>query len=205
MHITYYGHSCFALESQGFRVVVDPYRDYVPGYRALHLAADAVFCSHGHDDHAWVQAVTIRENAPADPFTVTEVAGFHDDAQGAKRGPNTMRIFEAEGLKAIHLGDIGCMPPEADLEKLKGADVCLVPVGGFYTIDAVQAKALMDILQPKIVIPMHFRLGDMGFAEIGTLDEFTKLYAPENVRFAGTDTLELTKETPAGVIVLEYR
>ncbi|MBQ2083526.1 MAG: MBL fold metallo-hydrolase [Firmicutes bacterium] len=204
MRITYYGHSCFTLESQGFRVVVDPYRDYVPGYRALHLEADAVFCSHGHDDHAWVQAVTIRENAPADPFTVTEVAGFHDDAQGAKRGPNTMRIFEAEGLKAVHLGDIGCMPPEADLEKLKGADVCLVPVGGFYTIDAVQAKALMDILQPKIVIPMHFRLGDMGFAEIGTLDEFTKLYAPESVCFPGTNTLELTKETPAGVTVLQY-
>ena len=77
MRITYYGHSCFTLESQGFRVVVDPYRNYVPGYRALHLEADAVFCSHGHDDHAWVQAVTIRENAPADPFTVTEVAGFH--------------------------------------------------------------------------------------------------------------------------------
>ncbi len=205
MIITYYGHSCFTLESQGFRVAVDPYRDYVPGYKKLELEADGVYCSHGHDDHAWVQAVSMRESSAPDPFTVTEIAGFHDDAGGAKRGPNTMRIFEAEGLKVAHLGDIGCLPPEEDLERLKGLDACLVPVGGHYTIDAKQAKELMDILQPRVVIPMHFRLGKLGFAEIGTLEEFTKLYGAEEVSYAGSNAAELTKDSPEGVVVLQYQ
>ena len=200
MKITYYGHSCFTLESQGFRIVVDPYRDYVPGYQKLDLEADAAYCSHGHDDHCWVQDVTMRESGAKDPFTVTEIAGFHDDVRGAKRGPNTMRVFEAEGLKVAHLGDIGCLPPEEDLEKLKGLDACLVPVGGFYTIDAKQAKALMDILQPRVIIPMHYRLGKFGFAEIGELKTFTDLY--ENVQFAGSQSIELKKDYPNGVVVL---
>jgi L-ascorbate metabolism protein UlaG (beta-lactamase superfamily) len=200
MIITYYGHSCFTLESQGFWAVVDPYRDYVPGYKKLDLEADAAYCSHGHDDHCWVQDVTMRENGAEDPFTVTEIAGFHDDVCGAKRGPNTMRVFEAEGLKVAHLGDIGCLPPEEDLEKLKGLDACLVPVGGFYTIDAKQAKELMDLIQPRVIIPMHYRLGKFGFAEIEELKTFTDLY--ENVQFAGSQAIELKASYPQGVVVL---
>ena len=206
MIITYYGHSCFTLESKGFRIAVDPYRDYVPGYRPLALAAHASFCSHGHDDHCWTAAVEPPAGeTPADPFTVTDIAGFHDDVRGAKRGLNTMRVFEAEGLRVAHLGDIGCLPPAEDLEKLKGLDACLVPVGGHYTIDAAQAKALMDLLQPRVIVPMHYRLGALGFAEIGTLDEFLKLYPAENVTFAGVNTLTLTKDSPEGVTVLQYQ
>jgi L-ascorbate metabolism protein UlaG (beta-lactamase superfamily) len=205
MKITYYGHSCFTLESQGYRIAIDPYDDHVPGYRPLRLEAEAVYCSHGHSDHCWVQAVDVRESAAESPFTVTEVPGFHDDARGAKRGPNMMRIFEAEGLKAAHLGDIGCFPEGEELEKLKGLDVCLVPVGGFFTIDAKQAKELMGLIQPRIVIPMHYRLGSTGFDVIGTLEEFTKLYPAEAVTYAGSNALELNEETPAGVTVLQYQ
>lgn len=204
MKITYYGHSCFLLESEGFRIAVDPYRDYVPGYRKLELEADAVYCSHGHDDHCWVQAVQLSGRADS-PFRVTEIEGYHDDVQGSKRGPNTMRLFEAEGLRVAHLGDIGCMPPEEDLEQLKSLDACLVPVGGFFTINAQQAKDLMDILKPRIIIPMHYRLGELGFDVIGTLDAFTQLYSPEEVHFAGVNTLDLTKISPAGVTVLQYQ
>ncbi len=202
MIITYYGHSCFTLESQGFRIAVDPYRDYVPGYDKLELEANEVYCSHGHDDHSWVQAVALRCGGGSSPFTVTEIAGFHDDVSGAKRGPNMMRVFEAEGLRVAHLGDIGCMPPEEDLAKLKGLDACLVPVGGFYTIDAKQAKALMDELKPRVIVPMHYRLGQYGFAEIGELSAFTRQY-PTVFDMPG-NALELTADTPAGVCVLRY-
>lgn len=205
MKITYYGHSSFTLESQGCRIAIDPYDDHVPGYRPLKLEANAVYCSHGHSDHCWVQAVDVRGNGADSFFTVKEVPGFHDDVRGAKRGPNMMRVFEAEGLKVAHLGDIGCMPDEADLEKLKGLDACLVPVGGFFTIDALQAKKLMDVLQPRVVIPMHYRLGATGFDVIGTLDEFTKLYPSDAVIFTGGNTLELNGDTPAGVTVLQYQ
>ena len=204
MKITYHGHSCFTLQSGGCTIAIDPYDDHVPGYRHLQLKANAVFCSHGHSDHSWVQAVQIEEREGC-PFTVTEIEGFHDDAGGAKRGPNTMRIFEAEGLKVAHLGDIGCLPPAEDLEKLKGLDACLVPVGGFYTIDARQAKELMDLLQPRVVSPMHFRLDDKGFDVIGTLADFTEQYLPQTIHLAGGNTLELTKDTPEGVTVLQYQ
>ena len=206
MKITYYGHSCFTIECKGFPVAIDPYCDSVPGYRPLSIEAYRTFCSHQHADHCWIQAVKL----PAvffkdDPFTIPRIQGFHDDVQGAKRGLNTMHIFIADGLKVAHLGDIGCMPPEEDLAKLKGLDACMVPVGGHYTIDAKQAKELMDVLQPRVIIPMHYRLGDLGFAEIGTLDAFTSLYAPEEVTFTGSDTFELTGDAPKGVIVLQYQ
>ena len=155
-------------------------------------------------DHCYVQAVQIEEGGTS-PFTVTEIPGFHDDAQGAKRGRNTMRIFEAEGLKVAHLGDIGCFPPEEDLEKLKGLDVCMIPVGGFYTIDAAQAKELTELLQPRVVIPMHFRQGDLGLGAIAELDAFTSLYPVAEVSLPGSNTLELTKDSPKGVIVLQYQ
>lgn len=206
MQITYYGHSCFTLKCNGFPVAIDPYRDYVPGYRPLSIEAYRTFCSHNHDDHCWRAAVKLPEVLfMDDPFTIPRIKGYHDDVQGAKRGPNTMHIFMADGLKVAHLGDIGCFPPEEDLEKLKGLDACMVPVGGHYTIDAKQAKELMDILQPRVIIPMHYRLGNLGFAEIGTLDEFTSLYAPEEVTYTGTNSFELTKDSPEGVIVLQYQ
>ncbi|MBQ2095236.1 MAG: MBL fold metallo-hydrolase [Firmicutes bacterium] len=204
MVITYRGHACFTLKSGGFTIAIDPYDEHVPGFRPLALKANEVYCSHGHGDHCYVQAVQI-EKGGASPFIVTEISGFHDDAQGEKRGRNTMRIFEAEGLKVAHLGDIGCFPPEEDVEKLKGLDVCMVPVGGFYTIDAAQAKELTDLLQPRIVIPMHFRLGDLGLGAIAELDAFTSLYPAEAVSFTGTDTLELTQDSPKGVTVLQYQ
>ena len=205
LELRWNGHACFSLTCRDFTVVFDPYEDnYVPGFGPLDLEADLVLCSHGHGDHCYVQAVQIEEGGTS-PFTVTEIHGFHDDAQGAKRGRNTMRIFEAEGLKVAHLGDIGCFPPEEDLEKLKGLDVCMIPVGGFYTIDAAQAKELTELLQPRIVIPMHFRQGDLGLGAIAELDAFTSLYPAAEVSFPGSNTLELTKDSPKGVTVLQYQ
>lgn len=205
MRITYCGHSCFTLESQGYRIAIDPYRDYVPGYRPLRLEAQAAFCSHGHDDHCWVQAVEKPAGSVPDPFAVAEIAGFHDDVCGAKRGLNTMRIFEAEGLRVAHLGDIGCFPPEEDLQKLKDLDACLVPVGGHYTIDARQAKELMDLLKPRVILPMHYRLNGYGFPEIGTLDAFLSLYPADAVTLPGSNAFDLTEDCPSGVVVLQYQ
>ena len=218
MVITYHGHACFTLESGSFTIAIDPYDEHVPGFRPLRLKANEVYCSHGHGDHCYVQAVQIDTEGGCHldsnlilnaldnlDLTGVDIPGFHDDAQGAKRGRNTMRIFEAEGLKVAHLGDIGCFPPEEDLEKLKGLDVCMIPVGGFYTIDAAQAKELAELLQPRIVIPMHFRQGDLGLGAIAELDAFTSLYPAAEVSLPGSNTLELAKDSPKGVIVLQYQ
>ena len=175
MKITYYGHSCFVLESGGWRVCIDPFKG-VKGYADPHIGADEVFCSHDHFDHNNVGAVELSGRDPAEsPFDVTEVPCWHDDVHGAKRGPNIIRVFEAEGLSIAHFGDIGCGLSPEQKAVLSDLDVALVPVGGTYTLTAAQSKALMDELQPKVVIPMHYRLGNYGFPELQTLEDFTSL------------------------------
>ena len=175
MKITYYGHSCFTLESGGFVLALDPYNDMVQGYPPLAVEANKVWCSHGHLDHAYVDAVTIKVTDTADPFVVQSYEIPHDDAGGAKRGMNQIRVFTSEGKKVIHFGDTGCMPSEELLEKLKGADAAMVPVGGFFTIDAAQARAITDAIEPKIVIPMHFKRGSEGLQKIAELSVFLDL------------------------------
>ncbi len=175
MKITYYGHSCFVLESGGWRVCLDPFKG-VKGYADPHIGADELFCSHDHFDHNCAEAVELSGRDPAEsPFDVTEVPCWHDDVQGAKRGANVIRVFEAEGLSIAHFGDIGCELSPEQKAVLSDLDVALVPVGGTYTLTAAQSKALMDELQPKVVIPMHYRLGNYGFPELQTLEDFTSL------------------------------
>ena len=111
MTITWLGHACFALESGAYRIVTDPWRE-VPGFGEMKTEADAVYCSHGHYDHAATETVTLR-NGGNSPFTVTEVSSFHDKVNGAKRGENAIRIFGAEGIRVAHLGDLGHLLDEA--------------------------------------------------------------------------------------------
>ncbi len=174
MKISYFGHSCFTITSGGFTVALDPYDKSVAGYPPLSLKANKVYCSHGHFDHNYVQAVETVTGA-ADPFKVTEIAIPHDKDGGAKRGMNIIRIFEAEGKKVIHYGDTGCMPSEEMVKALKGADAVMVPVGGVFTIDGQEAKELMLKTAPKAVIPMHYKNGDQGLQIIASLQDFLKI------------------------------
>ena len=105
MKLTWLGHACFLLEEDGYRIVLDPYTG-VAGYPPLHIQAHAVFCSHGHFDHHATDCVELLPERES-PFTVREVETFHDDRGGALRGTNTIRIFTAGGLSAVHLGDLG--------------------------------------------------------------------------------------------------
>ena len=188
MKITYYGHSCFVIESGGYRVCLDPYDETVPGYKPLCVEAESMLFSHGHFDHNYAPAVKLSGADPeacegylaegqtaVGPFKVTEIHSWHDPEQGRLRGNNIIRIYEAEGLKVAHLGDIGCRPEPSQMELLKGIDCIMVPVGGTFTITAEEANALMDELAPRMVKPMHYRKGAKGFDKITTLDDFTAL------------------------------
>ena len=177
MKITYYGHSCFVLESGGYKLALDPYDSMVPGYGDLNIEANKVYCSHGHMDHANVAAVRILGADRPSPFVVTEVEVPHDDAGGSKRGFNFIRIFSAEGKKVVHFGDTGIIPDDSILDMLRGADAALIPVGGVFTIDPAQAKALADAIEPGTVIPMHYRKGSQGLKPVAELSDFTCLCA----------------------------
>ena len=126
LKLTWNGHSCFTLEENGYAIVLDPYEDgAVPGFGPLKLTADEVLCSHGHGDHNAAQCVKIRKNSGGakNPFRITEIHSFHDEAKGTKRGKNTIRIFDDGQYRIAHMGDIGCVPTADQKEQLKGIDV----------------------------------------------------------------------------------
>lgn len=201
MKLTWHGHSCFTLETAQGSLVFDPYETgAVPGLALPPLSADLVLCSHGHRDHGARDAVTLTGRAPT--FQVEELATFHDPEQGALRGSNTIHIVTAEGLRLAHLGDLGCQLEPAQLEKLRGLDVLLIPVGGYYTIDAAQAAALAGELAPRIVVPMHYRGEGFGYEVIGPVEDLLAL-RNDVVRYEG-DSLEITAQTPGQTAVLTY-
>lgn len=199
MKLIWHGHSCFTLESIEGTIVFDPFEDdSVPGLKSLDLMADVVLCSHQHFDHNAIQNVCL--SGKANQFKISSLATFHDDKQGALRGENTVYIIDTEGMKIAHLGDLGDI--FSCLEKLKGIDVLLIPVGGHYTIDANQAKEVVDLIQPRIVIPMHYRSAIFGFDVLSTLDKFTDQC--DNVVYYKTNEIEIKPDTPAQVAVLNY-
>ena len=199
MQIIWHGHSCFTVKTKGGTVVFDPYADnYVPGLSPLRLRADAVICSHDHRDHGAAELVTLT-GAPY-RAEIERFPAWHDEVFGAKRGANTITLIRDEGLRLAHLGDIGHIPEERISSALKGVDVLILPVGGYYTIDAGQAKQIVDMVQPRVVIPCHYRQGGVGYDVLAELPEFTEL-CDDVVRYPGS-RIEVTAETPPQVAVL---
>ena len=211
MLITYHGHSEFYLEgADGFRLLTDPYDAHV-GYPMGEYPCDAVTVSHGHGDHSYLPKAqgyqVVADHAGkitlATGVTVTAVPCFHDDVQGAKRGPNLISIIEADGLRVAHFGDLGAWDEDLAAQ-LEGLDIALIPVGGFYTIDADSAARLVARIRPRILIPMHYSTQYNASWPIAPLDKcLAALNAADAPRMP---LLRVTKqdlsEHPA-VIVLE--
>lgn len=171
MKIEYLGHSCFKLiNEKGISVLTDPYTRV--GYELPHgLRADIVTVSHGHFDHNYVSAVEnaakilkTTEKVVYDGVTIEGIATWHDDKQGALRGENIIYKIHMDGLTVCHLGDLGEACREDLVAKIGAVDVLLLPIGGTYTINAVQAAEYVRKIQPKIAVPMHYLPQD------GTLD-----------------------------------
>lgn len=203
--LTWRGHSCFRIESDGYSVVTDPFTDdTVPGYGHVRETADEVICSHEHGDHNFRDGVTVREEHPANPFRVTVVECPHDDAGGSKRGMNKIHVFDNGTLRVAHFGDIGCPLDEAQREAIGKLDAVMVPVGGFYTMEPDGIAELMEQLAPRVIIPMHYRSDMFGYPVIGTLDAYLKLVKGDVIRY-DTNQITITPETPAQTAVLAYQ
>ena len=172
MKIEYLGHSCFRLDEQ---LVIDPYKDgSVPGLEPLRTSGAKVICTHEHADHSGRECVEIVKGSC--DFEILEVPSFHDDQGGALRGPNTIFVITSSGgEKLVHLGDLGHFPNDEQLKAIMDADYLLIPVGGYYTIDAAQAAEICLAAKPKCIIPMHYRTSVSGYPELATVDEFVKL------------------------------
>ena len=199
MKIAWFGHSCFLIEGEGGRVLTDPYDKKVP-YRAPNVEVDVVLISHEHSDHNAAERVKgtpiVLRGAgdhQAHGMTFHGIPSFHDEAGGAKRGPNTIFAFEMDGVHLAHLGDLGEPLTRAQAEALGGSEVAFVPVGGFFTIDADQAAALVHALPKlRVVVPMHYKTDRLPIVfPIASVDKFAKRM--ENVRRIGTSEVTLTR------------
>ncbi|MBQ1490640.1 MAG: MBL fold metallo-hydrolase [Blautia sp.] len=200
MELRWLGHSCFVLEMDGYKVIFDPFTEgSVPGIPAIHEEVDLVLSSHSHGDHAGAAGVTLRKGKEC-PFAIEEIHSFHDECRGAKRGKNIIRVLSADGISVAHMGDIGCEPTKEQKEKLKGVDVMLMPVGGFYTLEPKEVKALVEELKPRVLIPMHYRSSSFGFDTIGTLEDYLAL-CDDVVRYGGP-TFTPEKDMPRQTAVL---
>ena len=136
-------------------------------------------------------------------YTVETLCCFHDDVQGKKRGENLIRIVSGGGARVAHLGDVGHMLPPGQIKAIGHVDALLIPVGGFYTIDAKTARELADAIDAQLVIPMHYRGEDFGFDEIDTVEPFVKL--SKNVEFAEGNSIELPDFGEPRTVVLKLR
>ena len=200
MLIQHMGHAEFLLVTEsGYRIVMDPY-DASCGYPIQKIGADAVLVSHHHHDHDAVENVTGNPRIidTAGNYTLcsdvrlTALEAFHDDAQGSKRGKTLLFILESEGMKMAHLGDLGDDLTAEQREKLKGVDILMIPVGGYFTIDAKKAREIAESLAAKIILPMHYKTAYNAGWPIEGPEAFTGLYAPEEIRTDGV-ALRVTK------------
>lgn len=230
LSIQYLGHSAFLLtSSQGTKVLIDPPAATI-GYAIAPIAAvGAVLVTHEHPDHnnvalalgsplvlrglsatGWntiearlspareVEDIRIYSISPAIPI-------YHDNEQGAQRGRNTIFVLEVDGLRLAHLGDLGHVLTPEQVQAIGAVDVVMIPVGGFYTIDAATATQVVGQLNPKVVLPMHYKTARMSATWPGVgVDDFL---VGKTVQRPNSTTMRLSKATlPAQttVVVLNY-
>jgi L-ascorbate metabolism protein UlaG (beta-lactamase superfamily) len=203
MKLTWLGHACFLAEQDGYRILLDPYTG-VEGYPPLKeqaLRVHKILCSHGHFDHnAADQAELVPFDGPC-PFAVRTVETFHDGQGGALRGNNTVHILSAGGVTVAHMGDLGHQLSREQIAAIGPVDLVMIPVGGTYTVDAKDAKAVCQALVPGCVVPMHYRHAPYGLPNVAGVEDFLALW-PEVRRLEGA-SLEVDK-TARGVVVPKF-
>ena len=221
--LTWYGQSCFLLQSKsGTRVVMDPIPAGLGYTPPASLTADVATISHEHADHNNVallagKPVILRGltedkkgwntiSQKVKDVSIRSVGVYHDEEEGKKRGLNAVFVFDLDGMRLAHLGDLGHLLTDKQLADIGPVDAVLIPVGGFYTIDAVQATKVIDQLKPKmIVIPMHYKTDVLTIKELAPVDAFL---TGKKVRREKGNAITLSagkKAAAAEVVVLDYK
>ncbi len=215
MKVKWYGHAAFKLTTaRGVRLIIDPYEPGFGGaltYGAIRDEADLVLTTHDHGDHNYVKEIKgkftrIGKEGAYDVagIKITAIPCFHDPSKGKERGNNLIFVIEADNLRVAHVGDLGHALDAATLQKIGPVDLLLLPVGGFYTIDAKAATDVMQAIKPSITVPMHYKTEKCGFP-ITTVDDFLK--GKQGVKRSDASELEVTKESLPGqaeIVVLKH-
>jgi L-ascorbate metabolism protein UlaG (beta-lactamase superfamily) len=210
MDITWLGHSCFRIKGSRTAIVTDPYSPDL-GYSLGKPTASIVTVSHQHPGHCYVQGVGGQPRLVKGPgeyeisgVLILGIATFHDGERGKKRGKNTVYHIEIDEISVCHLGDLGHVLTGGQVEDIDNVDVLLLPVGGVSTIDAPVAAEVVRQLEPKAVIPMHYKTPALK-RELEPVERFLKEIGAKEV--ASQPKLSLTKSNlpdATQVFLLDY-
>ena len=203
MKIRYLAHSSFLITADdGTRIITDP---YTTGdefkYAPVTETADIVTVSHDHFDHNNTGGIKgdpqiVRESGTVKGITFKAVPTAHDDKGGGERGTNTVMCMVVNGVRIVHLGDLGHFLTDNQVTEIHKVHVLLVPVGGFFTIDAAAATEVAEQVRARVIIPMHYKT-DKSELPIAPVDEFLK--TKDNVTMVDGSEVEFTVPTlPAG-------
>ncbi|HSQ39003.1 MAG TPA: MBL fold metallo-hydrolase [Anaerolineales bacterium] len=215
MEITWYGHSCFRLTERGMATVVtDPFDHQVIGYSPLKLKADIVTVSHdapGHNNTGAVKGTSHVIDGPGE-FEIGGVfiTGVQTDATGKKSKDvlrNTLYVFDYDGITVAHLGDLKNVPSQAEVEALGTVNVALVPVGGGGGLNAAKAAEVVSLLEPNLVIAMHYSTPDSK-VQLDSLSKFLKEMGLSDNAVEKQTSLKVTRSSlpdETHVIALEYQ
>lgn len=192
MDIYWYGQACIKLKGKNASLIVDPFDPEFVGIKLpKDLSSDIVLVTHGHPDHNNSKAVTALEGSPmvfdkpgeyeANGVVITGIPSFHDNTSGSERGLNIIFHIMFDGLNLVHLGDLGQSKlTEEQLAQIGQTDILFIPVGSIFTIDAKVAAEIVSELEPKIIIPIHYKIPGLKF-ELEGVEGFLKEMGAENV------------------------
>jgi len=179
MEISWLGHSCFRIKGKQSTVITDPYPPDL-GYSLGKPTAHIVTVSHRHPGHSYIQGIGGEPRLVTGPgeyeingVLITGIATFHDRERGQTKGKNTVYLMEVDEVSVCHLGDLGHVLTAEQVEEIDDVDVLLLPVGGVSTINASMAAEVVRQVEPKAVIPMHYKTEALSW-ELEPVDRFLK-------------------------------
>jgi L-ascorbate metabolism protein UlaG (beta-lactamase superfamily) len=198
--VKWWGHATFEIKGSKVTVITDPHGGSV-GLPEPRSSGDIVLVSHDHFDH--YSKIDQVSKSGAEKFlwaegtktvkgiTVKGIPAFHDESKGKQRGKNIIYTFNVDGINFCHLGDLGHIPSDSQVKEIGQVDVLFIPVGGVFTIDAKGATETANLIKPKIIIPMHYKLPSLqlGIAEV---KEFTS--GKTRVKEVKSSEVEISKD-----------
>jgi L-ascorbate metabolism protein UlaG (beta-lactamase superfamily) len=179
LQIRWHGHACFEITND-LTLITDPHDGKSIGIPSPSVQGDIILVSHDHFDHSSGIKLVEKEGSKVitDPrkrtisnIEISGVESFHDESAGAKRGNNIIFKFIIDGIKFCHLGDLGHELDESTVQKISPVDILFIPVGGNFTIDDKKAWKIIEKIKPKIIIPMHYKIGGLSISIAG-IDPF---------------------------------
>jgi L-ascorbate metabolism protein UlaG (beta-lactamase superfamily) len=217
MDITYLGHSSFKIKTKTATIITDPFDSEMVGLKFGANEAEIVTISHAHHDHNATDKISGIKKIVEGPgeyeisgISIIGFSSFHDSKKGVERGKNTIFVFEAEGLRLVHLGDLGHPLDDELINEIGEVDVLMVPAGGVFTIGPKEAFEIASKIDPYYILPMHFKDPEMKgdeFASLEPKETFLKEtgMTTENLPKLTIKREDITEDQSTKVVVLERK